>query len=1061
MSKSFTHLHVHSHYSLLNALPKISEIIDRAKKEKMKAVALTDNCNLYGAIEFYQKCLSSDIKPIIGIDAFVAPRTRKDKEPRIDSRSTRLILLAKNRKGFGNIIQLITDAHLEGFYYRPRIDKETIAKWKDNLICISPDFNGEISNAIKIGDIEKAKEITDFYKKNYGEENFFLEITHHPEIEGHVDLVEKIKKFAKETSTNLVAAHNVFYINSDDKDARKTLMSVQQSFGGGSSYAEEDENFSFVSTKDIYEYFADVPEAIENTQTITEMCNLNIDIGKWKFPDYKIESGRTPDEELKFLTYEGLKYREMELTNAVKERIEYELGVIKDKGYATYFLTVSDLLKYAKQNKIQTNTRGSAAGSLVSFLTGITTVDPIEFRLPFERFLNPERPSAPDIDMDLADDKRDDLIEYTRQKYGRDHVAQIGTFGTMLARGSVRDTARAMGFDYSKGDQIAKLIPMGAQGFPMTITRAMKEVPELTELYKIDEDTKTIIDMAKKIEGCARHIGVHAAGVVISPDPLTDDVPLQYDPKGEGKLITQYDMHAVGEDGVGLLKFDFLGLKNLTIIANTIKLIEKLLGEEIDVEKITNDDTKTYEMLARGETAATFQLNGSGMTKFLKDLKPTNIHDINAMVALYRPGPMAFIPDYIERKHNPEKVSYLDPKLKDFLEPTFGILIYQDDILLIAVHLAGYTWGEADKFRKAVGKKIPEEMAKQKAKFIDGCVEVGGFDRKKAQQLWEMIETFAAYGFNKAHAASYGRVAYLTSYFKANYPILYMASVLSSESGDVEKVAEMITECKRMNIPVLAPDINESFADFTVVNNESIRFGLVTIKNFGQGIADVIIAERKKSGKFTSLENFLTRVTDKNLNKKSLEALIKSGALDSFDIDRGQLLENLEDLLQFNKEISKGSQNQASLFGENNELPSLKLKESKLITTQEKLNWEKELLGLYISGNPLDPFKKKLSEHSLPIHLAKDEKKNNLSVLIGGIVEKSRIIRTKKGDEMAFVTISDLEDSIEGVMFPLVLQKYRELIEPGTCLVVGGKVSFRNGEPSILVDKAKRLEDKR
>lgn len=1072
MSRPFTHLHVHSHYSLLNALPKIPDLIDAAKKDGMEAIALTDNCNLYGAIEFYQACKKEDIKPIIGIDAYVAIRKRTDKEARVDNRRTRLVLLAKNYDGYKNIIKLVSDAHLEGFYYKPRIDKETIEKWSSNLICISPAFNSEVSNALRNNDLKKANELSEFYKKIYGNDNFFLEVAHHPEIDGHEELTEKIIKFAKENDINIVAAHDVYYIKQSDRDARKTLMSVSQTFGG--DYFTENEDFSFIDTKTAEKLYKDTPEAIENVHKIVDACNFEIELGVWKFPDFKIESGKTPDEELRDLTMKGLKRRGMEPTEEVRDRIEYELDVIQSKGYSKYFLAVADLLRFAKDNKILSNTRGSAAGSLVSYLIGITIVDPIDLKLPFERFLNPERPSAPDVDMDFADSRRDEVIEYARQKYGKDHVAQIGTFGSMLARGSVRDTARAMGYEYEIGDRIAKLIPMGAQGFPMTIDRALKEVPELKDLYKKEENARIIIDMAKKIEGCARHIGVHAAGVVISPDLLVEDVPLQFDPKGEGKLITQYDMHAVGEDGVGLLKFDFLGLKNLTIMGNTIKMANKIYGEDIDIDTIPLDDKKTYQMLSRGETAATFQLNGSGMTRFLKDLKPNNINDINAMVALYRPGPMAFIPDYIERKHNPEKVKYLDNRFKDILEQTYGILIYQDDIMLLAVNFAGYSWGEADKFRKAMGKKIPEIMEQQKEKFSKGCVEVGGLSDKQTKDLWDSIETFAAYGFNKAHAASYGRVAYLTSYFKANYPVLYMASVLTADQGDTDKIAEMVSECKRMGINILPPDINESFEDFTVVNkkigigkrdksdqdNEEIRFGLTTIKNFGEGVAHMIIEDRKNNGKFKTLEDFLNRITGKNLNKKSLEALIKSGALNSLG-ERGQMMENLENLLSYSKEKTQGDQSQDSLFGSMDMGSSLRLEESPPAPMEIKLAWEKELLGLYISGNPLEPFREKLEKHTTSIDDILNTGKEGVNITIGGIIETVRLIRTKKGDEMAFIRISDFGESMEMVVFPNSLEKYRLILEEGSLIVCRGKISKRNGDVSIIFEQGKKLEMKK
>jgi DNA polymerase-3 subunit alpha len=1071
--KSFIHLHTHSHFSLLTALPKIDELIEAAKEDGQTAIALTDNGNLYAAVDFFQKCTKADIKPIIGIDAYVAARTRHDKEPRIDNRRTRLILLAKNNAGYKNLIKLVTDSHLEGFYYKPRIDKELIEKYRENLICISPFFSSEISNSLKLGDFKKAAEYAEFYKKVFGED-FYLEVTHHPEINGMLELKNNLIKFAEENNLKLCAAHDVYYIKPEDREARETLVSVQNTFSTKDQNHDEVDDFSFISQKKANEYFKDLPEALENTMKIAKQCEFKIELGKWKFPKYEITLGKDADEELEILARNGIKEKKIVHDEGLEKRLQYELEIIRKKGYSDYFLVVADILRFARENHIYSNTRGSAAGSLVSYLAGITIVDPIKLNLPFERFLNPERPSAPDIDMDFADEKRDTIIEYVKQKYGADKVAQIGTFGSMLARGSVRDAARAMNFDYQIGDKIAKLIPMGSQGFPMTIERALKEEVELQDLYKKDTDSKKIIDMAKKIEGRARHIGVHAAGVVISPDPLTDDVPIQFDPKGEQKLITQYDMHAVGEDGVGLLKFDFLGLKNLTIMGNTVKLIKKIYGEDLDIYNVSLEDTKTYEMLARGETAATFQLNGQGMTKFLKDLKPSNINDINAMVALYRPGPMAFIPDYIERKHNPSKVKYVDDRFKEILEPTFGILIYQDDIMLLAVHFAGYSWGEADKFRKAMGKKIPKIMREQKEKFSKGCIEVGGLSQKQTDSLWESIETFAAYGFNKAHAASYGQIAYLTSYLKAHYPVLYMTAVLTADQGDVDKVAEMIEECKRMGVKVLAPDINESFEDFTVIkssgdnfeknsdNNEkgkeNIRFGLTTIKNFGEGIAHEIIEERKKNGKFLNLEDFISRIHSRSFNKKSLEALIKTGALDSFG-ERGQLLENLESLLEYNKEIKNESKDQGNLFGgDMNVLPTLTLTKTDPVSSEIKLVWEKELLGLYISGHPLKKFEEQLKSKNINLKKTKENAPVGTEVLIAGHIDDVREIRTKKGDPMAFVKVTDLFDTIEVVFFPSVLHKAIAFLTVGNCIVVKGKISDRNGEKSVLADLVKKLE---
>lgn len=1039
----------------------------------MDALALTDAGNLYGAIEFYKTCKKAGVKPIIGVDFYMALRSRKDMQAGIDSRRSRLVLLAKNYDGYKNLIKLVTSSYLEGFYYKPRIDRELIEKYSENLICISPSFSSEISQALKAKNTLKAKELIDFYKKVYGNENFFLEITRHPEIDGHEGLMQQIIKLSRETKIDIVAGHDVYYLHPEDKEARDTLMLVntsgdmsdRNSQGGGMNGQENEEDFSFISTEKALGLFRDIPEALHNTVKIADICNLDLGLGKWYFPKFVVESGLTYDDELKRLAYEELEKKSIEKTKEITDRIEYELKVIEDKGYAQYFLVVYDLLLYAHEHGILTTIRGSVAGSLVTYVIGITNINPIEYKLPFERFLNPERPSAPDIDMDFADDRRDEVIEYTKKKYGFDKVAQIGTFGTMMAKGAVRDIARALGFPYETGDRISKLIPLGAQGFPMTIDRALGEVAELREAYEREPDTKRIIDMAKKIEGCARHISVHAAGVVISPDNLTEHVPLQYDTKGREdgskKIITQYDMYAVGEDGVGLLKFDFLGIKNLSILADAVERVKKIENKNIDIENIPIDDKKTFEMLARGETIGVFQLNGSGMTKFLVDLKPTTIHDINAMVALYRPGPLESIPQYIERKHNSSKISYLDPRMKDVLDMSYGVITYQDDVMMIAIELGGYSWLEADKLRKAMGKKIPKEMEEQKEKLQAGLIK-NGMSKKNASTLWKLIEPFAAYGFNKAHAASYGKVAYQTAYMKANFPTIYMSSVLSADSGDVEKIAESIHECKRMGISVLPPDINESYSLFTVPkeSKDTVRFGLVTIKNFGQGIATAIIEERKRGGKFKSLSDFLDRVKDKNLNKKSLEALIKAGAMDSFDIDRGILLGNVEILLQYNKEKNNQSESQDSLFGlmsDTSTVPTLKLANVPKATMLEKLGWEKELLGLYISGHPLDRYRDIIKRRNMDIKKAKETLKEGETVTIACIVEEIRPISTKKGDQMAFMKVADFSGTIETVVFSRVLTEFRHALTPDKCVAIKGKMSERNGEKSIIVERVKVL----
>ena len=1054
LSTDFVHLHVHSHYSLLNALPTPKELAKAAKADGQDALAITDAGALYGAIDFYKACTYQEIKPIIGLDAFLAPRTRFDKEVNIDKPRSRVVLLAKTFLGYQNLIKLVTRSNFEGFYYRPRLDDELLKELHEDLICIIPSFAGEVAQALRDSHPQKAAERLDWYKNVFGDD-CYLEISHHPEMFGHQDNQTRIKELANKTNTQLVAAHDVYYLKPSDRVARETMIKIQN---GGvvdlSSDQQSDEDFSFTTQAQMKEWFSDVPEALTNTVKIAEQCNVEIEIGThWYFPDYKIESGREPDDELQISAYAGVAWRGLDINSPeVKERLDYELDVIKMKGYAKYFLVVGDLLRESRERGILTTIRGSVAGSLTTYVLGITNVDPLEYKLPFERFLNPERPSAPDIDMDFADNRRDEIIDYAKQKYGEDKVAQIGTFGTMMARAAVRDVARALGHAYSTGDRIAKLIPLGAQGFPMTINKALEIEPELASLYKKDSESREVIDLAKQIEGRVRHLGVHAAGVVISPYPLSQFVPIQPDPK-TGKFITQYEMKSVGEDGVGLLKFDFLGIKNLAILADAVKRVKKIRDITVDIENVPVDDIKTFEMLARGETMGLFQLNGTGMTTFLKQLKPTTIHDINAMVALYRPGPMEMIPQYIERKHNPKLISFLDPRMESILDRSFGVITYQDDVMMISIELAGYSWLEADMLRKAMGKKIPEVMAAEKGKLLLGLVD-NGMSQQNADKLWSLIEPFAAYGFNKAHAASYGRVAYQTAYMKANFPVEYMSAVLTADSGDTEKISEIIHECERMGIEVLPPDINESFADFSVVPGTStIRFGLETIKNFGAGITEVIVKERKQKGSYSSLQDFLTRIHDRNLNKKSIEALICAGAFDSFG-DRGQLYGNVDNLLFYNREHVAGKETgQDSLFADIGSVSDLTLKPAEPVSMTQKLLWEKDLLGVYVSGHPLDDLKAEVDQRPRIATIRKGYK--GTTVVTTGLIESVRELLTKKGDKMAFIKLVDQTDSIELTAFPQTYLEQKDILVPGACVAIKGKLDFRNDEPSILIDKAK------
>ncbi len=1050
----FVHLHTHSHYSLLGAVPKIKPLVKRAKEYGMDTLALTDNGNLYGAIEFYQVCEKEGIKPILGVDAYLAPRGRTEMEHGVDEARARLVLLVENEIGYRNLIKLVTASYMEGLFAgKPRMDREILEKWHEGLIAIIPSYQGEHVSALRGLDVERAMEPVLWYQHTFGSDNVFLEISHHPELEGHEYLQDQIKELSKQSSIPLLATHDTYYLEPEDRVAREVMIRIQN---GGNLEEEgfhEDEDRSFISPERAEELFAGEPEALQNTRAVADRCHIHITLGHWYFPAFEIASGRTPDDELTHLALEGMKWRGLPYEGELKERLDYELDVIKTKGYSGYFLAVGDLLREARERGILTTIRGSVAGSLTTYAMGITNVNPIQLNLPFERFLNPHRPSAPDIDMDYADNRRDEMIEYSKEKYGHANVAQIGTFGTMMARAVVRDVARALGYPYGVGDKIAKAIPFGVQGFPMTIDHALESEKEFAELYKKDKDVRRVVDLAKKIEGCARHVGVHAAGVVMAPGPLSDFVPVQPDPKGGGKLITQYDMHGVGEDGVGLLKFDFLGIKNLSILADAITRVKERHGVLIDIENVPLDDQKTYDMLAKGDTGGVFQLNGTAMTRYLKELKPTRIEDINAMIALYRPGPMKNIPEYIARKQGRAQVRYFHPKARKFLEPSYGILVYQDDLLFTALEIAGYNWETVDKFRKAVGKKIPEEMAKQHVIFVDGCQKHSGMSKDQAEAVWSLFEPFQGYGFNKAHAASYGKVAYQTAYMKANFPVEYMAAILTADSGDVEKVSESVAECARMQIRVLKPDVNESFGNFTVVQKEgrdAIRFGLSSIKNFGEGIAQAIIEERTTHGPFTSLSDFLTRIKDRNLNKKSLEALIMCGALDCFEYKRGRMLRYIEDLLAFYREQQQGSM-QVSLFGGS----TLTLPECEQATMRDMLTWEKELLGLYVSGHPLDAHKERLAKFNTVA-----EVKNGyigIETAVAGILIEVKPLTTKKGDRMAFLKIADYGDSMEAVAFPEVYSTYREILVPNSCVAFKGKVNARNGERSFLVDKVKGL----
>jgi DNA polymerase-3 subunit alpha len=1063
LDSKFIHLHTHSHYSLLDGLSKIPDMVKTAKKNGMNAIAITDHGNMYGAIELYKEAHKAGIKPIIGIEAYIAERGRADKEPGVDNKRYHLTLLARTKQGYKNLMRLVTIANLEGYYYKPRMDKEILREFAEGIICLSGCMGSQLSQAVLAGNNEKAEALIIEHQEIFGKENYFLEVHSHP----HVDNDEKLRKgiiaLSKKFNIPVVAGQDSHYLCIDDFQAHHTLLAVNTGVMDGkegTKFEFPEDDFSLIDAKTAFKYFKDIPEAVSNTKMVADLCEeYDLELGTAYFPDFPIPEGKTADDVLRELAYKGFEIRKLEQTPVYIDRLEYELKIIRQKGYPAYFLVVSDLLQFSRDNGIYTNIRGSVAGSLTTYLTGITKVDPIVYKLPFERFLNPERPSLPDIDMDYADNRRDEVIAYAKRKYGDDKVAQIGTFGTMMAKGSVKDVARALGYPYNVGDRISSMIPLGSQGSAMTIDHAIKIVPELKAAYKIEPDTKRIIDLAKKMEGCVRHISVHAAGVVMSPRPLYEFTPVQYDPKG-GHIITQYDMYSI--EDAGLPKFDFLGIKNLAILALAVDLVKKIHNIDVDIDNLNLEDKKTFEMLSRGETMGLFQLNGSGMTRYLKELRPSTIHDINAMVALYRPGPMEMIPEYIKRKHNPKTITYIDPRLKDILSMSYGIITYQDDVLMTAIGLAGYSWLEADKLRKAMGKKIPEVMQAEKEKLLAGFIK-NGLTEKKAQEIWTLIEPFAAYGFGKAHAASYGLVAYQTAYMKANFPVEYMTAIMTSESGDTEKVAEIIHECEKMKIKVLPPNINESYGGFTVIKgsenatDRTIRFGFYNIKNLGVDIADSIIEERKKNGKFKSLADFFERINHKNLNKKSVEALAKCGAMDEMVEHRNLIMGNLERLIAFNKE-ARGSGAQDSLFGAIGGIEvKLSLNSQTEATLQEKLTWEKELLGLYISGHPLDNYKDKIEKFGTLIKKAREEMKVNTPVTIAAIIDDIRIVTTKKNDRMAFIKISDYTGSIDAVVFSKLFETSKEILNKDTIIALQGKITERNGEKSIMIENFKKI----
>ena len=1064
MKPSFVHLHTHSHYSLLDGLGKIDDLINQTKALGMDALAITDHGALYGAIEFYKKSKKAGIKPILGIEAYLAPKNHKDKNSNGEEKYYHLILLAKNQTGWENLIQLVTISHLEGFYYKPRIDKNLLKKYSEGLIGLSACITGEVAKLILQNNLSGAEKAALEYQEILGKGNFYLEIGHHPGIKPTIKANEGLKLISQKTGIPLVATQDIHYVKKEDSEYHDILLAVQtgNKLSDAGRLTLKDDDFSMRSPEEMAECFKDSPEAIENTIKIASQCNLELELGKIQLPKFDVPERKTADAYLRELVAERTVIRYPNLTPEIQNRIDYELSVIGKTGFADYFLIVQDFVNWAKDHGIVVGPgRGSAAGSIISYILNITDIDPIKYNLLFERFLNPDRVQMPDIDIDIADHRRDEVFGYLEEKYGKDHVAHIITFGTMAARAAIRDSGRAMGFNYGFCDQIAKLIPFNpTQGMKESwLDECLEKVAELKDLYRNNEDAKKLLNAAKNLEGVVRHASVHACGTVIAPKPLTNYMPIQYAPQDDKVTITQFEMHSV--EDLGLLKMDILGIKNLTIIENSLRLIEEIHDKKIDISKIPLDDKKTFELLQAADTTGVFQLESSGMRRYLKELKPTELEDIVAMISLYRPGPMELIPQYMKRKFGKERIIYLHPLLEPVLKNTYGIMIYQEQLMAGARVLSGLTLAEADILRKAVGKKDKKLLQEQKDKVINGAIK-NGIKKEIAEHFWTLIEPFDRYGFNRSHGVSYAMISYQTAYLRAHYPVEFYTSLFNADQGDVERASFLIAEAKKAGIAILPSDINKSSSAFTPEGN-NIRFGMLAIKNVGQNIVEAIIAERQKSGPFKNLVDLLQRVDHKDLNKKSLESLLKSGTLESLGIERNNGVLNIENIINFASTLRKSKQlNQTSLFGK---APvssnALKLKEFPAASSQEKLAWEKELLGLYISDHPLNQHKESMEKFGVkPIKalLSSDyDSEYQGKPKIAGVISQVKKINTKLGQTMAFAKIEDFNDSMEVIVFSDTLSKTLPIWQENKAVFVSGKMSWRNGEPKLICDSVKEL----
>ncbi|QJA10264.1 DNA polymerase III subunit alpha [Romboutsia sp. CE17] len=1081
MSNKFVHLHVHTEYSLLDGFSRLKKLINRCKELNMDAIAITDHGCMFGAIDFYKEAKKAGIKPIIGCEVYTAARSLNDKDPNYDKSQGHLVLLAENMTGYSNLIKMVSKSYVEGFYYKPRVDMEELRQHSEGIIALSACLAGDVSQALMDRNYEKAKRLTLEYRDIFGKDNYFLEIQDH-NLPEQKEVNAGIIKLSKELDIPLVATNDLHYVNKEDSKIHDILMCIQmgKTVNDPSRMRFGSDEFYLKSREEMEEIFPYAIDALDNTVKIAERCNVEFDFNTIHLPNYDVPEGYTTNSYLRELCFKGLKERYENPNEEVIERLNYELSVIEKMGYVEYFLITWDFINYAKENNIMVGPgRGSAAGSIVAYTLKITDIDPIKYSLLFERFLNPERVSMPDIDIDFCYERREEVIDYVKHKYGEDHVAQIITFGTMGAKAAIRDVGRVLDIPYNKVDKIAKEIPFA---LGMTIDKALDTNPNLRELYENDAETKEIIDISKSIEGMLRHASTHAAGVVISKKPVDEYVPLY---KHQDAITTQFTMTTLEE--LGLLKMDFLGLRTLTVIRDALDLIEKNYGKKIDFSKMDYDDPKVYELLSSGNTLGVFQLESAGMRSFMKQLKPDNFEDIVAGISLYRPGPMDSIPTYIENKNNPDKVKYIHESLRPIMEVTYGCLVYQEQVMQVVRDLGGYSYGRSDLVRRAMGKKKMDVMEEERQYFIygkkdeDGNVEIpgcisNGIPEDVANKIFDDMIDFAKYAFNKSHAAAYGVLSYETAYLKAHYPVEFMAALITSVMGNTDKVVEYIRECNALGIDVLKPDINKSFGKFSVEGN-NIRFGLAAVKNVGVNVINNIIDEREINGTFTDFVDLVKRLDSKDTNKRVLESLIKCGAFDNISQNRASLMAGYESLLDsISMDRKKNIQGQISLFdafGTSNETEQFQdiytMPKREEYEERERLNLEKEVLGMYVSGHPLSQYKEELErktsiDNGKLNSLKEDEEAffslDDREVIMGGMVVNKTIKTTKRNDIMAFIELEDLYGTIEVIVFPQILQRYNAILNEDSIIYVKGRLNIKEGENAkIIANEFKDIND--